>query len=153
MGEIRVLIESATVALEENKEKIRQQIQELVAKSSQIVEADRFLFHIDDRSFYFTCFHAFSKNKELTEDELETPDILADAVSIAYEIGTDAEGESVEDIFEEMNDRLVNLIAEGWKQAGGNNLKQPAFIYFHDTCYYYDIERDEWIEEDNLPFK
>jgi hypothetical protein len=89
-----------------------------------------FLFHIDDHSWYSTYFHAYDGGKELTEteQELNLP-FLSEAVTQAYELGRDEDGESAEDLFTEINDPLVDAIVEGWIKAGGSELMQPAYIY------------------------
>ena len=148
MGEIRILINAAIGNLERSKQDIYKQIENIILDCQDISEANHFLFHIDD-CWYSIYFHARNKLKELSEHELAIQGIQ-DAVAEAHEVGEDTDGESVSDLMQEVNDPLIDIIAECWKQAGGNLLSQPAYITFHDSYCYWDIKQDRYVQEDSI---
>jgi hypothetical protein len=150
MAEIRDLITKCIETLNESKDELFDQINAFVKDSDAAENVSHFLFHIDDRSWYTVYFHHCDKAEMLSDDELKTPKFLENAVKESADIGNDEDGDDENTFFDEVNDALVDVIAECWKNAGGLDLGLPAYITFHDADYFYDIEKDEVFCEEDL---
>jgi hypothetical protein len=150
MDTIRNLIDKSIEELKSSEANIFGQIEEIlkVCKSEDL--SDYYLFHIDDRSWYSTYFHAYKKNEVLSEVEINLPKYLEEIVN---KVGDSEDDEMDEqDFFTEVNDELMEILSKGWKKHCGNDLKQPCFITFHDADYYYDIEKDKVFSENELEY-
>jgi hypothetical protein len=151
MGEYRDLITRTLAQLDEQTDTIVNHIARIVSEAAPRCQQGRYLlFHIDDRSWYTAYFHVFEGINEIGKDEsLELPDFLEDAVNHAEELDCDEDEPSL-DFYEEVNDKVFDLITTGWLQGGGDRLGIPALITLHDADYYLDLAKQEVFQEDDL---
>lgn len=150
MDNIKNLIGKSIEELKKSEANIFSQIEELLKSCKSEDSATHYLFHIDDRSWYSTFYHAYKKKEVLSEVEIKLPKYLEEAVNNATDIEDNEMDE--QDFFNEVNDELMEILSKGWKKYGGNDLIQPCYITFHDADYFYDIEKDKVFSENELEF-
>lgn len=54
----------------------------------------------------------------------------------------------VESVGNEMDKMFVDWLARNWKKAGGDSVKYPTFIRFHDDIRSFDISKMGWISDE-----
>jgi hypothetical protein len=151
MGEYRDLISRTLTELDEQADTIIKHVARLVSDAAPHCQPGKcLLFHIDDRSWYTAYFHICEGINELGQDEsLELPNFLEDAVNQAEELDCDEDEPSL-NFYDEINEKVFDLITTGWLQGGGNRLGIPAFITLHDADYYLDLAKQEVFQENDL---
>jgi hypothetical protein len=151
MGEYQDLIRRTLTQLDEQADTIVNHIAKLVSEATSRCRPGRhLLFHIDDRSRYSAYFHVFEGIDEIGKDEsLDLPDFLEDAVNQAEELDFDEDEPSL-NFYDEVNEKVFDLITSGWLKGGGDRLGIRAFITLHDADYYLDLSQQEVFQEADL---
>jgi hypothetical protein len=142
MVSTQALIDSAIESLEQRKQNIYEQIKGFVQESQKFEKVSHFVFQINSRDWYDTYFYACTRSNDLCELSLEWPRFLEEAVNKSREPDGDETA-----LNEAVDDLLIEIIAEDWKKAGGTNLPQPAYIFFLDSSYYYDIKQGDYVDD------
>jgi hypothetical protein len=136
------IIKKTIESLKQNEQNIHEQIEEFFQKSQKLEKISYFIFQIIPRDWYISFFYACTRSKDLCELDLTFPGFLEEAVNQSREEG----GDEIE-LNDAVDDILIEIISEGWKKAGGTNLPQPAYIYFLDSSGYYDIKKNDYVDD------
>jgi hypothetical protein len=152
MAELRSLVDRTLAQLNLSADEISRKIAKIVQEAAPHCQSgDYMLFHIDDQSWYTAYFHICHGRSMKGDVDLGLPQYLEAAVNEALDLDSDKDEPSL-DFFDEVNDKIFDLISQGWHGAGGTTVNIPSFITLHDSNYYFDIAKQKAYSEKGLAF-